>query len=388
MNRKKPKLLRVSTVPLTMKLFCMNLFEKISAEYEIVAVSSPGKELDQLQEAGLKVCPVNMNRKISPLSDLVSLIRLYRVFRQERPDIVHSITPKAGLLAMVAAMMARVPVRLHSFTGLVFPTSSGLRKLLLMSTDFITCSCATNIHSEGNGVRRDLLSSGVSHKPVEMLGYGNIRGVDLDYYHKSDTLVERGWDECHDLGIAKGTKIIVFVGRIVKDKGIIELVEAFKKFSKIFPDWVLLLVGEEEYNEDPLPLTLRCDIASCPKIFTTRAWVDDVRPFYAVAQFLVLPSYREGFPNAVIEAGAMSLPSVVTDINGCNEIIEDSHNGIVVPPHDAEELCAAMCRLASDDYMRKAMGDNALMSVTNRYECGYVSDCAVEYYHKILPQHT
>lgn len=384
MNLIKPKLVRVSTVALSTKMFCMNLIESISSRYDVVIVSSPGEELDELEQAGWRVCRVGMHRRISLLADIVSLIKLYRLFRQERPDIVHSMTPKAGLLSMIAAKVARVPIRLHTFTGLLFPTATGIKKTILKSTDFITCFCATNLQAEGKGVRSDLLKAGVCRKPVDVLGYGNLRGIDLDYYRKTDTLVHNGWEECKRIGISYDTKIILFVGRIVKDKGIIELVDAFQRFSAKCNDWALLMVGKEEPEEDPLPAVLKSRIHLCPNIFCTHRWVDDVRPFYAVARMLVLPSYREGFPNVVLEGGAMSLPSIVTDVNGSREIIRDGFNGLVVPPHDTLTLSHAMRVLSLDKFMRKEMGEKARRLVAERYEIGYVTKCNADYYESLL----
>ncbi len=362
----------------------MNLIANISPRFDIMVVSSPGKELDELEETGLIVHPVKMNRRISPFADIFSLIQLYLLFRRESPDIVHSMTPKAGLLAMIAAKAARVPIRLHTFTGLLFPTSTGLKKIILKTTDFITCFCATNVQSEGHGVRNDLIKARICRKPIDVLGYGNLRGIDLHYYCKTEALVRNGWEECNRLGISCGKKIIIFVGRIVKDKGINELVDAFQKFSEKFGDWVLLMVGKEEPEEDPLPATLKARMELCSNIFYTHRWVDDVRPFYAVAQMLVLPSYREGFPNVVLEAGAMCLPSIVTDVNGSREIIRDGSNGLIVPPHDALKLSEAMSVLASDNMLRNEMGERARQVVAERYECGYVTKCSIDYYDNLI----
>ena len=359
----------------------MELINSISGDYEITAVSSPGKELDQISESGFKVYPLKMNRRISIISDLISLIRLYLLIRHERPTIVHSITPKAGLLAMMAAKMAHVPIRIHTFTGLVFPTASGLKKRLLMTTDQITCACATNVLSEGQGVRGDLMDAGITSKHVAVLGHGNIRGVDLTYYTKSPRMESEGWRLCHKLGVARDTKIMLFVGRIVEDKGIAELIAAFRLFSHDNPDWKLLLVGTEE---TPLPTHIKHAITHNPKIAATEEWVDDVRPYYAVAKMLVLPSYREGFPNVVLEAGAMRLPSIVTDINGSSEIIADGYNGLIIPPHDTNALWSAMQRIAYDKQAAQTMGMNARHLVADRYEIGFVTKCASDYYEELL----
>ena len=202
------KLVRVTTVPTTMRSFCRGLFRELQEQdgYEVVAVSSPGKELDEIAlNEGVRVVAVPMERHIAPLKDLVSLWRMWRVMRREKPDMVHSMTPKAGLVTMIAAWLARVPVRIHTFTGLVFPTSTGLKRRVLMATDWLTCACATHVIPEGEGVKHDLLANGITRKDIRVLGYGNIRGVDLEYW--SEPAVTR-FDASQPFRF-------VFVGRLV-----------------------------------------------------------------------------------------------------------------------------------------------------------------------------
>ena len=178
----KVKIIRASTVPESLDTFCRGLLSELQQEcgYEVVAVSSPGDRLDTLAaREGVRTVAVPMERHISPLKDLKSLWRLLRVFRRERPAMVHSMTPKAGLLSMMAAWICRVPVRLHTFTGLVFPTATGLTQKILVFTDRLTCACATHIVPEGEGVRNDLTSYRITAKPLKVLGHGNVRGIDL-----------------------------------------------------------------------------------------------------------------------------------------------------------------------------------------------------------------
>ena len=184
-NDMTTKLIRVTTVPQSL-WFCSGLVRELVDEgYEVVAVSSPGDDLTRFgEQEGVRTIAVPMERRISPMKDLKSLWRMWRVLRRERPDMVHSMTPKAGLVTMLAGWLARVPVRIHTFTGLVFPTSTGLKRRLLMATDWLTCACATHVIPEGEGVKADLLNHGITHKPLKVLGYGNIKGVDLDHWSR------------------------------------------------------------------------------------------------------------------------------------------------------------------------------------------------------------
>ena len=378
------KIIYTSTIPLSLNLFYRGLFRELSQEYEVVALSSPQPELAEVaKREGVKTIAVPMRREIAPINDLITLWRLIHIFRRERPQMVHSMTPKAGLLSMIAARIACVPVRVHTFTGLVFPTSSGLLRQVLMFTDNMTCWCATHIIAEGEGVRNDLQRCGITKKGVSVLGFGNVRGIDLDYYALTPSVKEQAGEIRKRLGIADGTFTFVFVGRIVRDKGIHELIAAFCRLCNEREDVYLLLVGDYEPT-DPLSKYSRELIDRTPNIYVTEEWIDDVRPWYAVADALVFPSYREGFPNVVIEAGAMGLPSIVTDINGSREIIIDGENGVIIPSHDEEALYHAMKGIVMNLKKVKYMGEKTRPLITSRYEQGFVRSKLKEFYHHIL----
>lgn len=375
------KLLRTSTVPGSLDTFCRGLLRELSDEgYEVVAVSSPGEALDRIAaRESVRTVAVPMQRRIAPLADLRSLWRLIRVFRRERPDIVHSITPKAGLLSMMAAWICRVPVRLHTFTGLVFPTATGLKQRILILTDRLTCACATHIVPEGEGVRQDLNNYRITRKPLRVLGHGNVRGINLQHYDRTAEVLAAAAairrPECFTF---------IFIGRLVGDKGINELIEAFTRLHSEHPATRLLLVGRQEPALDPLaPSTVEA-IERCDAIEAV-GQQSDVRPWLAASDALVFPSYREGFPNVVIEAGAMGLPSIVTDINGSREIIIEGRNGTIIPPRSAAALHAAMLRFLTSPAEVAAMAAAARDLVATRYEQTYVRRCLKDYYREILP---
>lgn len=370
-----PKIVRVTTVPTSLVAFCSGLASELSREgYEVVAVSSPGQELEQFaRQEGVRAVAVSMERHISLLRDLRSLWRMMSMLRRERPAMVHSMTPKAGLIAMMAAWLCRVPVRVHTFTGLVWPTAHGLKRRLLMITDWLTCACATHIVPEGEGVKADLLNHHITRKPLEVLGHGNVRGIDLDYYYHA-TFEEKDSD----------LFTFVFVGRIVRDKGMHELAEAMR--------WLagrcrLILVGDLEQELDPIDEADKAFFATCPHIDMVGAQAD-VRPFYARAHALVFPSYREGFPNVVLEAGAMGLPGIVTNINGSREIIIEGKNGVVVEPGNAQALYEAMLRWIEHPAEARMMARQARPLIASRFEQGYVRHCLKTFYHHILNRPT
>ena len=374
------KVIRACTVPQSIG-FVVGMIPDLTKEYEVGVLSSPGEEWAMLDKYGdaVKRLEVPMERHISPLRDLRSLWRLVRVFRRERPDMVHSMTPKAGMLCMLAAWITRVPVRVHMFTGLVFPTATGVKRRILMATDRLTCACATHVLPEGEGVKRDLLDNGITRKPIKVLGYGNCRGIDLDRF--DPTLPEIQAEA------AKLRKPEVFtfiaIGRLVGDKGINELVAAFSRLNRELPATRLILVGPQEKELDPLSPATLLEIESNPAIEAVGNQAD-VRPWLAAADCHVLASYREGFPNVVIEAGAMGLPQIVTDINGANEIIINGRNGVIVPPKNADAIHASMSRMATDPAFRSVLAANARPLIASRYEQSYVRRCLKEYYKEIL----
>ena len=377
MSRKK--IIRTSTVSTSLNTFCRGTLRRLANTYEVVAVSTPDDELREMaQREGIRVIGVPMRRPIAPLRDIVSLWRLIRVFRRERPTMVHSITPKAGLLSMIAAWICRVPVRLHTFTGLVFPTATGLKQRILMLTDRITCACATHIVPEGEGVKADLINYNITRKPLQVLGYGNVRGIDLNHYRRSPEVMAAAQS------ISRSDVFtFVFVGRVVRDKGINELVEAFVRLHQAEPATRLILVGWFEDNLDPVSGKTRLAIERCDAIEAVGSQ-SDVRPWLAAADALVFPSYREGFPNVVIEAGALDLPSIVTDINGSREIIVHGKNGIIVPPRNAQALLQAMTQFVQNPQATQAMAANARKMIASRFEKSFVEQCLIDYYKEIL----
>lgn len=389
----KIKLIRTSTVPTSLTSFLNGVFEVLMSNYELLLVSSPGKELDELHNKyGVKTIGVSMQRRFSPLKDLISLWKLILVFHKEKPYMVHSMTPKAGLLCMLAAWITRVPRRVHTFTGLVWPTATGSTRKILMATDWLTCACATHIIPEGKGVMDDLQQH-ITHKPMRVLGYGNVRGVDMDYWRKTNASSNKLREIKRD-----DVFTFIFVGRIVRDKGINELIAAFDKLSQEHKVR-LLLVGTFEDALDPVSESTKKIIEGNSSIeYLGPQYGTDLLTCYAASDCFVFPSYREGFPNTVLEAGAMELPSIVTDINGSREIIvcrnEENtspirdmkfcDNGIIIPPRNEELLYKAMEEVFKNDNVRAVMVSQAREMVASRFEQSFVQKCLLDFYEEII----
>ena len=378
MNRNKKKIIRTVTVPQSIGFFEEVMMRLKGDGYEVVVVTSPGEELDDFRKRypDETVIEVPMERHISLIQDLKSLFMMIGVLRREKPYVVHSMTPKAGLVSMMAAWLTGVPVRIHTFTGLVWPTAAGLKRKILMATDWITCACATHVIPEGRGVLEDLKNHNVCRKPMRVLGYGNVRGVDMERFDP---------DRFADVEKDESKFSFVFVGRIVGDKGINELVEAFVRLNKEYPETKLSLVGNYEADLDPLkPETIEA-IESNSNIYACGAkYGDDLLTEYMKSDCFVMPSYREGFPNTVMEAGAMGLPSIVTDINGSREIIINGENGIIVPSKDADALYKAMKQIVEDSSARERMAANSRPLIESRFEKSFVQGCLIEFYEEIL----
>lgn len=372
------KILRTVTVPQSINFFKEVIQRMAKDGYEIVVVTSPGVELDKFREEcpQFKAIELPMERHISLCKDALSLLRMIWVLLKERPFIIHSMTPKAGLLTMVAGWLTRVPLRVHTFTGLVWPTAVGTKRKVLMLTDKILCACATHVIPEGQGVLDDLKNNGVCKKPMKVLGYGNVKGVDMEVFNPNRFTRTR---------VEPDSFIFLFVGRIVGDKGINELVEAFVRLNEKYPETRLWLVGTYEEQLDPVTDITRSRIETCGVIkFLGPKYADDLRQMYVEADCFVMPSYREGFPNTVLEAGAMGLPSVVTDINGSREIIMDGVNGLIVPSKDAEALYSAMERIFTDNKFREEMASNSRPLIYSRFEKSFVQGCQIEFYNEII----
>ncbi|CAM4029622.1 glycosyltransferase family 4 protein [Flavobacterium weaverense] len=379
----KRKVIRTSTISLSLDYLLRGQLSFLNNVYEVIAVSGQNEHLEKVAvREKVRIVDVQMQRAIKPLRDLLSLWKLFRLFQKEKPLIVHSITPKAGLLSMIAAYFAGVPIRIHTFTGLIFPSKTGILKRILILMDKLLCLFATNIYPEGNGVKEDLINYKITSKPLKVLVNGNVNGIDKDYFNPALYSSEDKIELRKELGILENDFVFIFVGRLVGDKGVNELIAAFERFSNEVKKIKLLLVGPFESDLDPLSSSTLGIIKSNRNIISV-GFQPDVRTYFAISTALVFPSYREGFPNVVLQAGAMGLPSIVSNINGCNEIIIEGENGVIIPVKDGDAIYNAMKKMIDNDFIRNRMQQNSRLMIVSRYEQQIVWDAILAEYKRL-----
>jgi UDP-N-acetylglucosamine:LPS N-acetylglucosamine transferase len=378
----KVKVIRTSTIPISLNKLLKGQLKFLSKEFEVIGLSSSGTDLDEVKNRErVKTITVEMQRGMSPFKDIVSLVKLYLVFKKEKPQIVHSITPKAGLLCMLAAKFAGVPIRMHMFTGLLFPTMKGFSQKFFIKMDQLLCWAATNIYPEGNGVKQDLINYNITSKPLKVLANGNVNGIDLDFFSPKQISEDQKYQLRNELNFGPQDFVFVFVGRLVGDKGINELVDAFKSFDN--SNVKLLLVGPLELKQDPIKEATIKEITNNKNIISVGS-KSDVRPYLAISDVLVFPSYREGFPNVVLQAGAMELPCIVTNISGCNEIIEEGKNGIIIPPKNKLAIANAMNFVIENKDKKEFFRKNARSMIESRYNQKLVWNAILKEYNSLI----
>ena len=380
-----PKLFRVTTVPESLNILLRGQHKFMSTNgFEVIGISSAGNALYEVsQEEEIRVIEINMSRKITPIKDFLSVYNLYKLIKKEKPIIVHSHTPKAGAVAMMAAKIANVPIRLHTVAGLPLMEAKGIKRKLLNFVEKVTYACATKVYPNSKGlydfiVEEELISS----IKMKIIANGSSNGIDTSYFD-SERISENQREEfLTRLNIQKKDFVFVFVGRLVGDKGINELIDAFARIKD--SNVKLLLVGGLESDLDPLKSETIHEIDKNKNIISV-GFQKDVRPYFAISHCLVFPSYREGFPNVVLQAGAMGLPSIVSNINGCNEIIQEGINGSIIPSKDRESLYTVMHKIISDEAWRKQLAGNARDIIVSHYEQKLVWDALlIEYKHLLI----
>lgn len=377
------KLIRITTVPGSLKTLLKGQHRFMSENgYEVIGVSSEGKSLQDVHEIeGVRVVALEMTRTISLFKDLKALWGFYWLCKKEEPLIVHSHTPKAGIVGMLGAKLAGVPIRLHTVAGLPLMEATGLKRWILNIVEKLTYSCANMVYPNSKGLYDFILKNRFTNKgKLKVIANGSSNGIDTGFFSPQQITLEQQNQLKGKLNISESDFVFVFVGRLVKDKGINELVSAFLKLEG--NNVKLLLVGTFEEELDPLlPETLN-EINSNENIIKV-GWQSDVRPYLAIADALVFPSYREGFPNVVMQAGAMGLPSIATNINGCNEIIIDNENGIIIPPKNENKLYESMLSFFDKPTMVKRLASNSRKLIVDRYEQQIVWDALLEEYWRL-----
>ncbi len=326
--------------------------------FAVHAASSPGYLLDDFAgRYDVPVFGVPMARKITPLRDLVSIWRLWRIMRRIKPQVVHASTPKGGLLGAIAARLARVPVVIYHIRGLPFQPRSGWRRRILKLSEWMACKAAHDVFCVSHSIRLVAIEEKLAPADkIQVFLGGSSNGVDSSgRYCPENYPADARQRTREELGIPLDATVIGFIGRVVCDKGIRELEQAWQSLREEFADAHLFLGGPVE-DKDAVPAEVMKRLRADPKVHWSDGYVVDVSHFYTAFDLVVLPTYREGLPNAVIEGGAMRLPVVATDIPGCTDALEDGVAGTLVPAGEAEPLRAALAAYLADPEMRRRHG--------------------------------
>jgi glycosyltransferase involved in cell wall biosynthesis len=379
MPNDKPKLLLVTTVPGTFAVILKGQPKWLAQHFDVTLASSLDFKTPIVEEnEGMHVQTVQMSRGINPLQDIKSIWTMVGLMRRVRPDVVHSYTPKAGLIAMISGLIVRVPVRIHTFTGLIFPTATGFKKRILMSVDRLICRAATHVVPESQGVKYDLVSARITTKTLDIIGNGNIAGVDVSHFDPLSDNVKVAKDKLVTThAIPESAIVFGFVGRLNRDKGLDELAAAFDMLAD--ENTWLMCAGDVDKTAPPSGATLQM-LKNHPRVVLT-GFLSDIRGLLARSDAVVLPSYREGFPNVLLQAGAMATPLIGTDISGSSEIIQEGRNGFIVPVKDAPALAQAFRALvAMPKQERTQMGRHGRERVASLYEQSVLRAALLEFY--------
>jgi glycosyltransferase involved in cell wall biosynthesis len=381
MNHPMPKICVLAATPLTIHFFLKPHLIALARHFDVTLACNPKNDA-YLPPLDLPVhqAAIGMERKISPLRDLITLFELFSLFRRERFDLVVSVVPKAGLLGMLAACLAGVPRRVHIFQGEVWASRRGFMRGLLKAMDKVIAKSATHILAVSPSERQFLQEQGVVRPgQVSVLGSGSISGVDMLRF-RPDPEARSSLRNEH--AIPDDAVVCLFLGRLTADKGVFDLVQAFALCAKSNPRLWLVLVGPDEDGVGPLLLsTLTGEVAGR---LLVEGFTHTPERYIAAADFLCLPSYREGFGMVVIEAAAAGIPSIGSRIYGVSDAIVENETGLLVPPGNAQQLAEVLARLAGDEALRERLALAGHTRVENEFRQEKVVAGYVNYFRELL----
>jgi glycosyltransferase involved in cell wall biosynthesis len=376
----RKKICIVVSSEMTVRAFLMDQIAALSRLYDVTVVANMGNG-DFLDAMGIRanVRSLRIERKISPLRDMTALFGLVRLFRTEGFDAVHSVTPKAGLLSMAAGWIAGVPRRSHTFTGQVWATSSGAKRWLLKAMDRLLVAFATNILADSRSQREFLVEQGVvSSEKSRVLEKGSISGVDTERFCPDPEERARTRES---LGIRDDDLVVLFLGRLNRDKGVLDLAVAFSRVCINHGDLRLLMVGPDEGG-------MRDEIARlcgpCADNLRFREYTQEPERYMASADVFCLPSYREGFGSVIIEAAAAGVPAVGSRIYGITDAIDEGVTGLLHEAGNVEQLAGSLTRLIEDTELRRKMGEEARIRAHRDFSKERLTSAVLDYYKEIL----
>ncbi len=380
----KNKLIRITTVPISLKILLKDQLRFMNQYFDVVGVSSKGKELSDVEkDEGIRTIELNMSREITPVKDFISLIKMIFLLLKEKPNIVHTHTPKAGIVGMMASWVTRVPHRLHTVAGLPVMEATGKKKTILLIVEKLTYFCATKVYPNSYGLQEYILENNLTDKKkLKVIGHGSSNGIDTLHFDGTVEVLNQLKQIKAKYNLEKQF-VFCFVGRIVKDKGINELLYSFNKLTLEFENIRLLIIGKFEEELDPISEQSH-KILDGNKNIINAGYQNDIRPYLVSSNCFVLPTYREGFPNVVLQASSMGLSSIVTNINGCNEIITHNENGLIVEPKDKDELYLAMKKYLEDEKLSKKLSSNSRKDIITKYDRKVFYQYLLEEYNEVL----
>lgn len=383
----KVKLLHITTVPETLKFLTGQVGYMKQQGFEVHALSSPGKFLHKFAEREqVTVYAVDMPRRITPLQDLLAIFRLWQCLRHIRPQIVHASTPKGGLLGIVSAWLAGSSIRVYLMRGLPLMTATGYKRWLLWWSEKISCLLAHQVFCVSHSLREVAVSENLCPpNKIKVLLGGSSNGVDAKERFNPLRLGADARQEIRQqYGIPGDALVVGFIGRIVRDKGISELVEAWKTLRAEFVNLHLLVVGPFE-PQDPIPSDVEHLLRSDARIHLTGR-IENTPPYYAALDILTLPTYREGFPNTPLEGAAMQLPIVATNIPGCIDVVQDGVIGTLVPPRNAEALTIAIRKYLHSPELRRKHGHAGRIHVLKNFNQEAIWEALYQEYGRLLEE--
>ncbi len=377
--------MRITTIPASMQVLLRGQGRFMKEHgFDVVMVSSDGDEVEALkQQEDAPHFIIPFTRTISPVKDLKCLWLLTKLMKRIKPDIVHTHTPKAGLIGMWAAKLAGVPVRLHTIAGLPWMETTGLLRKILKFVEKLTFLAATRVFANSARQKEFLLENNIGKNKMEVLGSGSSNGIDTSYFSVNETILKDAQRLRANENIPAGGLVWIFIGRLVKDKGLEELLTSFSILSEKFPEDRLWLLGKEEPELDPLS-TAASNILNSHGAVKKWGFINDVRPFLSAAEVLVFPSYREGFPNVPMQAALMGCSLILSDINGCNEIVDHGKTGLLVPPKNQPALLDAMIKVRSEAGFRDAITANTKNSILQRFDQKALWNIILDRYTQLL----
>ena len=364
------KLIRITTVPMALRYLLPGQMRFMAANgFDVVMISADGKELPEvIANEQCRHIIVPMTRKITPLQDLKCLWQLIKIFKKEKPDIIHTHTPKAGLLGMMAARYCGIKVRIHTVAGLPLMVEKGFKYQLLKFIEKLTYSSATQVWPNSNSLLHFIKEHKLcKEKKLRVIGKGSSNGIDTNRFNRT-VLNESVLNQVkRTVKYDEANTYLLCVGRLVADKGIVELVNVFSKLQQSKPNLRLILVGQYERALDPLPQPIEQEIETNNAIIHID-WSNEVEYYMSIADYFVFPSHREGFPNVLLQAGAMQLPIICSRIAGNVDIVTHEQTGLVFDKKNEEQLQRSIEYALSKPSEMKTMADKLYNIVQQDYK--------------------